>query len=175
MLDHVKTLLIKDSEVSAMIRVRTMTGAFLFHHDEVLMLKRSQNKKIAPGLWSCIGGHVEPHEHDYPEQSCLREIEEEAGISPADIEKLTLRYILLRQKENELNQHYIFFGHSNTRAIKSYDEGELHWVKLSEVANLQMSLSLTLMYEHYLHHAEADCVWTGTFADGKMLWAQLLN
>jgi 8-oxo-dGTP diphosphatase len=156
-----------------MISVRTMTGAFLIHHDDVLMLKRSKNKKIAPGLWSCIGGHVEPYEHGSPENCCLREIEEETGIPRTEIENLTLRYILLRRKEDELNQHYIFFGHSKTRTIGSCDEGELHWVKLSEMAHLQMSLSLKLMVEHYLHHSETDHVWTGTFSDGKMLWAPL--
>lgn len=156
-----------------MISVRTMTGAFLINNDDVLMLKRSKNKKIAPGLWSCIGGHVEPHEHGSPEKSCLPEIEEETGISHIEIENLTLRYILLRQKEDELNQHYIFFGDLNTRTISSCDEGELHWVKLSEMANLQMSLSLKLMYEHYLQNSKTDNVWTGTFSDGKMLWAQL--
>lgn len=156
-----------------MISVRTMTGAFLMNHEDVLMLKRSKNKKIAPGLWSCIGGHVEPYEHRSPERSCLREIEEETGISRSEIENLTLRYILLRRKEDEINQHYIFFGKSNTRTIKNCDEGELQWVRWSEVANLQMSLSLQLMFEHYFQHSQSDKVWTGTFNNGKMLWAPL--
>ena len=46
-----------------MIKVRTMTAAFLFNKEAVLMLKRSENKKIAPGQWACIGGHVESDEH----------------------------------------------------------------------------------------------------------------
>lgn len=150
-----------------------MTGAFLLNNDEVLMLKRSKNKKIAPGLWSCVGGHVEPHEHCSPEHSCLREIEEETGISRIDIENLTLRYILLRRIEDELRQHYIFFGETKTRTISSCNEGELHWVKLPELGDLQMSLSLKLMYEHYLHHSKTDNVWTGTFSDGKMIWVPL--
>lgn len=33
-----------------MMKIRTMTDAFLFNNDSVLMLKRSENKKIAPGL-----------------------------------------------------------------------------------------------------------------------------
>jgi 8-oxo-dGTP diphosphatase len=94
-----------------------MTGAFLVNNDEVLMLKRSKNKKIAPGLWSCVGGHVEPHEYSSPESSCLREIEEETGLSRIDIENLTLRYILLRRIGDELRQHYIFFGETRTKTI----------------------------------------------------------
>ncbi|WP_430200425.1 NUDIX domain-containing protein [Paenibacillus lautus] len=56
------------------MKIRTMTGSFLFYNDSVLMLKRSENKKIAPGLWACIGGHVEADEYINPEISCLREI-----------------------------------------------------------------------------------------------------
>ncbi|NOU93485.1 NUDIX domain-containing protein [Paenibacillus sp. LMG 31456] len=76
-----------------MIKVRTMTGAFLFNGDAVLMLKRSENKKIAPGLWACIGGHVEPNEMSHPETSCLREISEETGITEEQVDDLRLRYI----------------------------------------------------------------------------------
>lgn len=160
-----------------MISVRTMTGAFLFNNNYVLMLKRSHYKKIAlaPGLWSCIGGHVEPHEHRSPENSCLREIAEETGILHNEIKNLKLRYILLRQKEDELNQHYIYFGNSNTRNIINCDEGELYWVKSSEMSSLQMPLSLKLMYEHYLQNPNSDHVWTGTYSDGEMLWGELLK
>lgn len=162
-------------EAETMLSVRTMTGAFLFNNDDVLMLKRSSTKKIAPGLWSCVGGHVEAHEFNSPAISCFREIAEETGILQDEIIDLTLRYILLRQKEDELNQHYIFFGHSLSRNVINCDEGELHWVKTSELSNLQMTTSLGLMYEHYQQNPESDNIWTGTYSDGKMLWGQLLK
>ncbi|MCS7464537.1 NUDIX domain-containing protein [Paenibacillus doosanensis] len=158
-----------------MISVRTMTGAFLFNNDDVLMLKRSSIKKIAPGLWSCVGGHVEAHEFNSPVISCFREIAEETGILQNEIKNLTLRYVLLRQKEDELNQHYIFFGNSITRNVINCDEGELQWVKTSALSNLQMSMSLRLMYEHYQQNPKSDNIWTGTYGDGKMLWGQLLK
>ena len=84
-----------------MMKIRTMTGAFLFNNDSVLMLKRSENKKIAPGLWACIGGHVEADEYINPEISCLREISEETGITVGQVDNLRLRYILIRQKERK--------------------------------------------------------------------------
>ncbi|QHT62838.1 NUDIX domain-containing protein [Paenibacillus lycopersici] len=158
-----------------MISVRTMTGAFLLNHDDVLMMKRSNSKKIAPGLWSCVGGHVEPHEHGSPESSCLREIAEETGILQNEIKSLHLRYILLRQKEDELNQHYIFFGDSSTRNVINCDEGDLHWVQASKISNLQMSLSLSLMWEHYQQNPNSGNIWTGTYSDGKMIWGRLLK
>lgn len=88
------------------------------------MLKRSENKKIAPGLWACIGGHVEADEYINPEISCLREISEETGITVGQVDNLRLRYILIRQKGAEINQHYIFFGESSTRNIAQCEEDE---------------------------------------------------
>lgn len=57
-----------------MIRTRLMTNAFLLNGEKMLVMKRSNNKKIAPGLWTGVGGHIEPQEINDPEASCLREI-----------------------------------------------------------------------------------------------------
>jgi ADP-ribose pyrophosphatase YjhB (NUDIX family) len=37
-------------------------------------MKRSMAKKIAPGKWAPIGGHIEEGEMSAPERACLREI-----------------------------------------------------------------------------------------------------
>jgi 8-oxo-dGTP diphosphatase len=138
-----------------MIQGRTMTGAFLFNDSAVLMLKRSENKRIAPGLWACIGGHVEANEYNNPEISCLREISEETGINVGQMENLKLRYILIRQKGTEINHHYIFFGESNTRDVLDCDEGELHWINFSEIMNLEMPMTLRLMLSHYRNNRDS--------------------
>ena len=162
-----------------MISVRTMTGAFLFHHEDVLLLKRSEHKKIAPGLWSCVGGHVEEGEYKNPEVSCLREIMEETGIAEDQIENLKLRYILLRQKGKEINQHYIFFGESKTRNIVKCNEGELHWISFREIMKLETSFTLRFMLKHYIEHREVEGIWTGTISSDnnkeEVVWGRLLG
>ncbi|GIP39051.1 hypothetical protein J31TS4_23310 [Paenibacillus sp. J31TS4] len=162
-----------------MIKVRTMTGAFLFHHEDVLMLKRSINKRMAPGLWACVGGHVEENEYHNPEISCFREILEETGISSGQVENLKLRYILIRQKKIEINHHYIFFGESSTRNVVDCDEGELHWIQFSEIMDLEMPLIFRLMFEHYHVNRNSEHIWTGTLSSSghkeEMVWGRLIN
>ena len=67
---------------------RLVAGALLSCGNQVLMMKRSEHKALAPGVWSCIGGHLEPDEINTPSQACLREIWEETGIAPERIHNL---------------------------------------------------------------------------------------
>lgn len=46
--------------------------------DEVLLLKRTQNRKLYPGLWECGGGQVEIGENF--EKAITRQMREEAGV-----------------------------------------------------------------------------------------------
>ncbi|MFC7680786.1 NUDIX domain-containing protein [Paenibacillus sp. GCM10028914] len=62
------------------MNTRLMSTAFLYYNDKILMMKRSANRKLAPGLWTGIGGHIEPDEMNNPELACIREIYEETGI-----------------------------------------------------------------------------------------------
>lgn len=42
-----------------MISLRLMTNAFIINRNKILLLKRANYKKIAPGLWTGVGGHIE--------------------------------------------------------------------------------------------------------------------
>lgn len=44
-------------------------------------LKRSEDRSLAPNLWTGIGGHIEDNEHNAPQDACLRGIYEETGIT----------------------------------------------------------------------------------------------
>jgi 8-oxo-dGTP pyrophosphatase MutT (NUDIX family) len=50
---------------------------------EILLIRRSPHR-IFPGLWQCVTGGVEPGER-IP-AAALREVEEETGFGPAEIE-----------------------------------------------------------------------------------------
>lgn len=43
------------------IKLQNTAAAFLIRDGHYLMIKRSLNKKIAPGVWSAIGGKFEQH------------------------------------------------------------------------------------------------------------------
>ena len=50
---------------------------------EILLIRRAPHR-IFPGLWQCVTGGVEPGER--VPAAALREVEEETGLGPADIE-----------------------------------------------------------------------------------------
>jgi dATP pyrophosphohydrolase len=48
-----------------------------------LLLKRSDNAKIYPGIWQMITGTIESHEHT--KDTVIRELSEETGLEPSKI------------------------------------------------------------------------------------------
>ncbi len=53
---------------------------------EVLLLRRSADEEILPGLWQCVSGSLEAGER--VALGALRELDEETGFGRADIEAL---------------------------------------------------------------------------------------
>ncbi|GAA3408302.1 NUDIX domain-containing protein [Paenibacillus hodogayensis] len=145
------------------MKCRMMAAAMLFHDDELLMMERSMSRTLNPGMWAAVGGHLEPDELSRPRHACLREIQEETGFGPDDIADLKLRYILLRNKEGELRQQFIYSGRALRRDFVDTDEGDLHWVPVAEV--LDRDRDIPYIYrktlEHYFRTGPCDHVWVG--------------
>lgn len=74
-----------------MITLRSFSIAIIENNDKVLMMERSMERKFAPGLWTVVGGHIEPSELNDPSVTCVREIEEETA--PAFV--IALKSVLL--------------------------------------------------------------------------------
>ncbi len=133
------------------MHLRTMSAALLTHEDRILLMKRSESRAFAPGVWGPVGGHVEPAEVNDPRTACLRELEEETGLKPQDIDGLRLRYVLLRREAQELRVHYFFAGSARTAAVRDLtDEGELHWLEPSSLDILPMSYTFRAVLRHWL-------------------------
>ncbi|WP_144934990.1 NUDIX domain-containing protein [Paenibacillus sp. 32O-W] len=131
------------------MNTRLMTTAFLFNDGRILMLKRAANRKIAPGLWTGVGGHLEPEEINNPEQACIREIYEETGIVKEELADLKLRYILIRLKGTEIREQFVYFGKTYKEEVMDTVEGDLHWVRRDVINTLEMPWSIQTMFEHY--------------------------
>jgi 8-oxo-dGTP diphosphatase len=162
-----------------MLTLRVMTAAFLENGDDFLMMKRSLNMKLMPGLWAAPGGHLDPEEINDPRRACLRELNEETGLTEQYLSDFQLRYIIIRLKgTDEIRIQYIFFGQSVKREVTANEEGELYWINKLTLSDLQMPTTIRLTLEHYFQTAQTnDTIYTGTVkaVDGKPViqWAQL--
>ncbi|MCL2056502.1 MAG: NUDIX domain-containing protein [Oscillospiraceae bacterium] len=133
------------------IKTRAFAGTFLRYQDEVILMKRGMHKKLGPGLWAGIGGHIEPSDADSPVTACFREIEEETGILPAQIESLNLRYFALLKSADTIDSIYYFVGELNEKAaLRDTDEGTLHWIKLGDGIGYQMAPFMKSFYTHWV-------------------------
>ncbi|MDO9264844.1 MAG: NUDIX domain-containing protein, partial [Desulfosalsimonadaceae bacterium] len=98
--------------------------------NRLLLQKRSQNKKVAPGRWdTSVGGHVDCGETI--ETAMLREMEEELGIRP-EAPLYAYQYIHTNNVESELVFTYtcrcdgpIPFNHEEIDAVKFWTTAEI--------------------------------------------------
>ncbi len=136
-------------------RTLYFAGALLQYNGEVLLMERGPHKKYSPGMWAGIGGHVERDDAS-PKAACLREIEEETGITPMQIISLELRYFALLKGERELHGVYYFTGElARKPALIQTDEGELHWVEIAQGRTLPMAAHMKSIYCHWADNPES--------------------
>ncbi|MCL2357429.1 MAG: NUDIX domain-containing protein [Defluviitaleaceae bacterium] len=135
---------------------RITAGAFLTCGERILLLKRGLHKKLGPGMWAGIGGHMDAGDIRDPRtldlrETCLREVAEEAGVAAEEIRNLTLRYLAIRKTENELRLTYHFFGELETEIPPpECDEGELFWTDTKKIPDLPMSTSVKEALLHWM-------------------------
>jgi 8-oxo-dGTP diphosphatase len=133
------------------MNLRVLSGALIIEGNDYLLMKRSETKKIAPGMWGGVGGHAEPSELNSPKATCLREVYEETGIKEKDLENLDLRHIIMSRNNIEITLIYFFIAFSKTRNYEDKtQEGKLYWINENELLRRPMSFEVRNMVEHYI-------------------------
>lgn len=152
-------------------------AAFLRHRDKYLLMKRAANRRVAPDVWSGVGGHMERDELNDPQATCLREVWEESGITSEQIRDLTLRYIIVRRYRDTIRQTYIYFGETDAEPVDKTDEGKLYWVSESELLDRTYTATFTAMIEHYLTMPDDKRVIVGVAENDngkcRMIWSAI--
>lgn len=146
------------------MELRQMATAFLFNDNHVLMMRKENSKIYKFEFWTGLGGHLEPEEFNNPKMACVREIQEESGISESTVHDLKLKYILLRVKEDEIRQQFVYFGRTTDRNYISSEEGELFWIEENELLNIRTSKIINFMLQHYFENRDLEEVIIGTIA-----------
>ncbi|WP_248927383.1 NUDIX domain-containing protein [Paenibacillus hamazuiensis] len=163
-----------------MIRTRIISAAMLFYENDLLMMERSLTRTLNPGMWAVVGGHLEPSEISDPKAACLREIEEETGLTQDDIRDLKLQYILLRLNRNEVRQQFIYTATALKREVAQTDEGDLHWIPREDVLNRDIPFIFRSLLAHYFENGPSPHIWVGTAgiddsANPIVRWTELID
>lgn len=110
------------------------TLCFITHGDEVLMLRGAPTKRIWPGKYNGVGGHVEADEDIYT--SAIREMKEETGLDVTDVRLGGVINIDAGQETGIIV--FVFTGRALGRDVRPSAEGTLEWVKRNQIKTLDL-------------------------------------
>lgn len=106
-------------------------------NNQILLQKRSSNKKIKPSKWGLCGGHVEAHEDI--SKAMLRELKEEIGVF-ANAEDIVLFYTVLKNRKINSHveyQYYMFLDRNEKDFVIQEEElSEVKWVNFVDYKNM---------------------------------------
>jgi len=106
----------------------------LINKNRVLLQKAAEDKKIFPGYYNGIGGHIERYEDVLAAAS--RELKEEAGITCKDLR--LAGSIMIDVEEDAGILLFVFTGSRFTGELAPSDEGTLHWVNIERLSHLKV-------------------------------------
>jgi 8-oxo-dGTP diphosphatase len=108
------------------------TLCFIFNGDDVLLMKRGEHRRVFPGRYNGVGGHIERDED--PLHSARREILEETGLNVHDL-RLRAVYNIDAGEPSGI-MLFVFTGSSDQRdGLVETDEGTLHWIPLDGLSD----------------------------------------
>lgn len=133
------------------LRLRHMAVAFLINEkNEIVFLKKKEDHHMLPGYFVPVGGHMEKDEMNEPLKACLREINEEAGLTNDDITEIRIKYILHRILDDEIRIQYVFVTKvKNGAVLVESDEGKLYWKSLEEIMFSKITKPVKEAVRHY--------------------------
>ena len=114
--------------------MKKTTLCYIEKDDSYLMLYRNKKKvDINKNKWIGVGGHL--LENETPDECLLREVYEETGLTLLDYK---LRGEIIFYIDDLIETSYLYTANKFDGEIKECDEGELRWVKKSELFDLPM-------------------------------------
>ncbi|HEX2905759.1 MAG TPA: NUDIX domain-containing protein [Phototrophicaceae bacterium] len=128
------------------------TLCFVLNGEDVLLMKRSPQRRVFPNRYNGVGGHIERDED--PLTSVRREITEETGLVVHDV-RLRAVYNVDAGEQTGIVL-FVFTAISDSREIIDCDEGTLHWIPRQQVLALDLVDDLPTILPRILKLSDAD-------------------
>lgn len=128
------------------------TLIFITRGDAVLLLHGDPGKRIWAEAYNGIGGHIEAGEDVLT--AARRELKEETGLDNQGMRLVGTVTIDTGQKPGIAL--YIFRGEYRGGQLSTSREGQLTWIKTSDLKSLPLVEDLTTLLPRVLEHQEGD-------------------
>jgi 8-oxo-dGTP diphosphatase len=128
--------------------------------DLVLLQQAPETKKIFPGYFNGIGGHIEREEDIFT--GAVRELREEAGISCDDL--ILYGTIMIDVEESQGILLFVFSGSKIRGNINGSEEGSLHWLEISKLNTLKVVEDIPELVERIQQAKESGRMFHGKYS-----------
>ena len=128
-----------------------VVAALIIESGKILLGHRSAGRAFYPDVWDLFGGHVEPDEG--PEETLVRELQEELGITPTQWKFLETLTLPLPEPPDQLVVHlYLVAAWRGVPFNRQPEEHSvIHWFSLAEAIQLPLAdLSYPKLFTRYL-------------------------
>jgi len=120
-------------------------GAILIQAGTLLLGRRASHLRSYPNCWDIIGGHVEVGETF--EQTLVREVAEEIGVTPIDFAKLTsLQFADGLDGAGELHIYRVDAWTGGAPRIRDDEHAELGWFTVEAACALPNLASIQYVH-----------------------------
>lgn len=158
-------------------KLRNMTSLYLRHGNRLLLLYRIGSKVVHDSYTASAGGHFEKEELNDAKACVLRELFEETGLTDGEIQNLSLRYVTLRLKNDEIRQNYYFFADlADSDKVIASNEGKLKWFSMEELLENMPDMPFTAKYvvKHYLKIGkDTDVLYAGIATETGVAFTEM--
>ena len=116
-----------------------VVAALIFQSQRILLGKRSATRAFYPDVWDMFGGHVEPGEGH--EQTLVRELVEELGITPTQWTYLETLTLSLTEPSDQMTVHlYLVTAWTGSAANRQPEEhSAIGWFSLAQATQLHLA------------------------------------
>lgn len=123
-------------------------------HKQVLLQKRSANKRFNPNKWALCAGHVDTGES--LENAALRELNEEVGINISinELKPFAEREFTIRDSNSHITYFYYVKSNLNENdfVIQKEELSEVKWFDLDKVIDMIKSKDETIVFKEERIH-----------------------
>ena len=108
-------------------------------NNEVLLQKRSENKKHFPNKWTVLSGHVEDFDESF-EAAAVRELKEEIGLNVniSELKYLAENEVIKEDDSKHITKYYSIISNKkeDEYIIQTEELSEVKWYSYSDFINM---------------------------------------